>query len=67
MDQVHFVPMKKGNLFKLPRTMGPFIVNIRQATQKVVKLLGDMCLLQVVEWDYDLHQIISKRRKKMDI
>ena len=25
-------------------------------------MLNDMCLLQVVEWAYDPHQIISKRR-----
>ena len=54
--------MKNGNIFKLPRTVGPFIVNTRHVAQEVEKLLGDMCLLQVVEWAYDPHQIISKRR-----
>lgn len=62
VDQVHFVPMKKGYLFKFPKAVGPFIVNTRQDTQEVEKLLNDMCLLQVVEWAYDPHQIISKRR-----
>jgi len=32
VDQVHFVPMKKGFFFKLPKAMGAFIVNTRQAT-----------------------------------
>ncbi len=45
VDQVHFVPMKKGYLFKLRRIVVPFIVNTRQATQEVEKLLGDMCFL----------------------
>lgn len=62
VDQVHFVPMKKGYLFKLPREVGPLIMNTRQAAQEVERLLNDMCLLQVVEWAYDPHQVISKRR-----
>lgn len=62
VDQVHFVPMKKGYIFKFPKIVGPFIVNTRQAAKEVEKLLGDMCLLQVVEWAYDPHHIISKRR-----
>lgn len=35
VDQVHFVPMKKGFLFKLPKAVGPFIVNTRQTVQEV--------------------------------
>lgn len=62
VDQVHFVPMKKCYFFKLRKAMGPFIVNTRQVAQEVERLLNDMCLLQVVEWAYDAHQIISKRR-----
>ena len=27
VDQIHFVLVKKGHLFKLPNTMGPLIVN----------------------------------------
>jgi len=42
-------------------------VNTRHVAQEVDKLLGDMCLLHVVEWAYDPHRIISKRRLKMDI
>ena len=34
VDQVHFVPMKKGHLFKLPMFVGPFIVNMRQAANE---------------------------------
>ena len=30
VDQVHFVPMNKGHLFKLDMSVGPFVVNMRQ-------------------------------------
>jgi len=42
VDKVHFVPIKKGHLFKLPKTLGPFIVNNRRAVGKVHKALEDM-------------------------
>ena len=29
VDQVHLVPVKKSHMFKIPRTVGPFIVNTR--------------------------------------
>lgn len=29
VDQVHFVPMKKGYFFKFPKAVGPFIMNTR--------------------------------------
>ena len=40
-----FVPMKKGHMFKFPMTVGPFIVNMRQATDEVTKMLDEMHLL----------------------
>ena len=39
VDQIHFVPMKNGHMFKLPMTVGPFIVNMRQATDEVTNML----------------------------
>jgi len=38
------VARKKGYLFKFPKIMGPFIVNNRQATEEVHKLLEEMDL-----------------------
>ena len=35
VDKVHFVPMKKGHMFKFPMTVGPFIVNMRQEFDEV--------------------------------
>ena len=29
-DQIHFVPMNKGHMFKFPMVLGPFIVNMRK-------------------------------------
>lgn len=34
MDQIHFIPARKGLLFKLPRTIGPFVVYDRQETKE---------------------------------
>jgi len=31
LDQIHFVPAKKGYIFKLPRILSPFVVNFVQA------------------------------------
>lgn len=35
VDQVHFLLAKKGYLFKLPQTIGYFIVNNRKAMEEV--------------------------------
>ena len=58
MDQVHFIPTKKGLPFRLPWTVGPFIVNTRQATDKVHKLLEGMNLLVEEKWAYNPYHII---------
>ena len=39
VDQVHFLPMKKGLMYKLPMNVGPFVVNTRQAFDEVSKIL----------------------------
>ena len=62
IDQVHFVPMKKGHLFKLPMFVGPFVVNMRQAFNEASRMLEDMHLLLSEKWAYDPHQVISNRR-----
>ena len=62
VDQVHFVPMKKGHLFKLPMFVGPFIVNMRQAANEANRMLENMHLLLGEKWAYDLHKVISNKR-----
>ena len=62
VDQIHFVPMKKGHMFKLPMTVGPFIVNMRQSTDEVTRMLDEMHLLLGEKWAYDPHSVISNRR-----
>lgn len=62
VDQVHFVPMKKGHMFKLAMTVGPFIVNMRQEIDEVTKMLDEMHLLLGEKWAYDPHSVISNRR-----
>ena len=62
VDQIHFVPMKKGHLFKLPMYVGPFIVNMRQATNEANKMLENMHFLLGEKWAYDSHKVIYNRR-----
>ena len=47
VDQVHFVPMEKGHMYKLPMVVGHFIVNMRQAFDEVTKMLDDMQMLLI--------------------
>jgi len=42
VDQVHFVPTREGHLFKLPKIVGPFIVNNRQAMKEVEDMIQDV-------------------------
>ena len=53
--------MKKGHLFKLFRTVGPFIVNTRQAIEEAHKILDDMHLFLEEKWAYDPPHVISNR------
>ena len=62
VDQVHFVPMKKGHMYKLPMTVGPFIVNMRQDFDEVTKMLDEMHMMLGESWAYDPHSVISNRR-----
>ena len=62
MDQVHFLPMKKGFMFKLPMSVGPFVVNMRQAFDEVSKMLEETHLILGEKWSYDPHGVISQRR-----
>lgn len=41
-DQIHFVLVKKGYMFKLGKLIGHFIVNTRQAFQRIEDLLKEM-------------------------
>ena len=59
MDQVHFVPMKKGHMYKLPISVGPFIANMRQAFDEVSKLLKETHMLLGEKWAYDPYGVIS--------
>ena len=49
-------------MYKLPMTVGPFIVNMRQAFDEVSKLLEETHMLLGEKWSYDPHGVISKRR-----
>ena len=62
MDQVHFLPMKKGFMYKLPMNVGPFVVNMRQDFDEVSKMLEETHLLLGEKWSYDPHGVISQRR-----
>ena len=62
MDQVHFLPMKKDFIYKLPKSVGPFVVNMRQAFDEVSKILEETHLLLGENWSYDPHGVISQRR-----
>lgn len=62
VDKIHFVPMKKGHMFKLPMSVGPFIVNTRQAVDEVNNMLDGMHLLLGDKWAYDPQKVISNRR-----
>ena len=65
VDQLHFTPVKKGFILKLPTTIGPFIVNSRHALPIVETLLKGMDLRQGKAWPYDPKGIISNKRRKM--
>ena len=62
VDEVHFIPVKKGHLFKLPKKIGSFIVNTRQALESAHKMLTDMHFSLEGKWAYDLYHVISNRR-----
>ena len=49
-DHVHLVPMKKGHMYKLPMSVGPFIVNMRQAFEEVTKLLEETHMCRIVSF-----------------
>jgi len=40
-EQIQFVPTRKGYMFRLARTVGPFIVNVKQAFRKVEEMLKE--------------------------
>ena len=54
--------MKKGLMYKLPMSVGPFVVNTRQAFDEVSKMLEGTQLLLGEKWPYDPHGIISQKR-----
>ena len=54
--------MKKGHMYKFPMSVGPFIVNMRQAFEEVTKLLEETHMLLGEKWAYDPHGVISQRR-----
>lgn len=62
VDQVHFVPVKKGHMFKITRTVGPIIVNTRQALEVAYKILTDLHLSLEGKWAYDSYHVISNNR-----
>ena len=65
VDQVHFLPMKKGLMYKLPMSVGPFVVNTRQAFEEVSKILEETQLLLGEKRAYDPHGIISQKGSRM--
>ena len=54
VDKIHFVPMNKGHLFKFPMSVGPFIVNMRQAANEANKMLQNMHFLLGEKWGHVL-------------
>lgn len=65
IDQLHFIPTKKGHLFKLGIPTGPFIVNARKAFKEVKALLEEMKFGLWEIFHYDTHGVISQRREKI--
>ena len=49
-------------MYKLPMSVGPFVVNTRQAFEEVSKILEETQLLLGEKWAYDPHGIISQKR-----
>lgn len=49
-------------MYKLPMTVDPFIVNMRQAFEEVTKMLDEMHMMLGESWAYDPHNVISNRK-----
>ena len=58
VDQIHFVPIKKGHMLKLTMSVDLFIVNMRQAADEVNMMLDGMHLLLGDKWAYEPHKVI---------
>ena len=64
IDQVYFVPTRKGYIFKLGKIVWPSIVNNRQALLQVEEMMKEFGFVQGAKWKYDPHHIIANKRGK---
>ena len=65
VEQLHFFPAKKGNMFKLGKFLGSFVVNSRHAFKVVESLLKKINFELGYFWNYDPHGVIAQRREKI--
>jgi len=62
MDDLHFVSAKKKAQFKIKTQVGPFICNIKAASNEADALLKQMNFQLSFTWSYDPFSIISSLR-----
>ena len=64
-DQAHFVPSKKGYIFRLPNTVGPFTIDSRHTLSSVERMLREINFPRGDAWHYDPTGFITRRKKKI--
>ena len=63
-DELHFASRKQTSTFKVPITIGCFIVRNKAAVELIDDIMACYGFLEEPSCQYDPHHLISKRRKK---
>ena len=62
---VHFMPAKKGHIFKLLNYIATFTINSRHATSIVERMLREINFPQGDVWNYDPKGFLTSRKNKI--
>ena len=66
-DLLHFASRNQASSFKVPITLGPFIVKNKSVVELIDDLMVCFGFQEEPSCQYDPHHIISNRRKKQKI
>ena len=63
-DVLHFASKNQASSFKIPITLGPFIVKHKSAVELIGDIMACFGFQEEPSCQYDAHYIISNRREK---
>ena len=63
-DELHFASKKPTSTFKVPITVGPFVVKNKAVIELIDNMMACFDFVQDFYFQYDPRHIISKKRKR---